>query len=343
MLTLNANQDWIIANTDKAAAGTDAPLWLNATSAAPDDRHEAVLFLKPEIQMTGSANLPPFLKMVDELCAKYDVEVMNIGCLSWQYLAKYGIINDHYGVIGKLAAEGMKALTPDLQQKLRDTFSVQDKDVYGALQFLQAKKNWDAETLGVMWENLNATHTVKLAPGTYAQKIVYQSDTFVLLEGFYPQMAAHFTGQGRSIIVMPVRSKTKWATLRDTMIGNTDPTQAAAGSFRAEVLANKDKLGLPVVNKGLNGSHLSAGPLEGMVELIRFTSDRAKGTALTAEQTNFGQAWLKAGGSASELQTLLTNPLVNVGGKTLSAFDATELMDAADAIATLRSALKQAA
>jgi len=343
MLTLTANKDWVIENTKTAAAGSKAPLWLNSTNAAADDRHEAVLFLKPEVAMTGADNLQPFFTMVDELCAKFDVEIMNIGCLSWEYLSQYGIINDHYGVIGKLAAEGMSALTPDVQQKVRELFGVEDKYVLGALQFLELKKNWDSETLGVMWENLNSTHTQKLAPGTYAQKIVYQNDTYVILGGFYPQMAAHFTGKGRSIIVMPVRSKTSWATLRNDMIGDTDPTKAAAGSFRATVLANKDKLGLPVVNKGMNGIHMSAGPLEGMVELMRFTSNRATGTNVTPEQTNFGHALLAAGGSAATLKALSENPLVDAGGKTQSAFDATELMDMKDAIATLQSALKQAA
>jgi hypothetical protein len=343
MLTLTGNQDWIIENMKTAAAGSKAPLWLQSGIIPADDRHEAVLFLKPEVGMAGPGKLPAFLKLIDSLCTKFDVEIMNIGAISWDYMSQYGIINDHYGVIGKLAAEGMSALTSDVQAKLRDMFGVTDEQVFGALQFLDAKKNWDAETLGVLWENLNSTHTQKLAPGTYAQKIVYQSDTYVLLEGFYPQMAAHFTSKGRNILVMPIRSKTGWEKLRNEMIGDTDPTKAVAGSYRATVLAEKDAMGLPVVNKGLNGIHMSAGPLEGMVELIRFTSDRTTNAMLKPEQTNFGTAFMAAGGSATELNNLCDNPLVTANGKTQSAFDATEVMDMNDAIATLRTALKQAA
>lgn len=344
-LTLTANTDWIITNNEAAAAGASAPAWLKPlTPAAPDSRHEAVLFLKPEVQMLGSDKIPAFLKMIDTLCAKYDVEIQNIGCLGYDYLAKYGIINDHYGVIGNLAANGMKALTPELQQKVRDTFpDVAVENIQGSIEFLNKHPNIAPEELGAAWEARNTTHTKKLAPGTHTQQMTWEGKEYVVFVGFFPLMAAHFTAKGRSIIAMPVRSTTPWETLRNTMIGDTDPAQAVAGSFRADLLANKDTLGMAIVNKGQNGVHMSAGGLEGMVELIRFASNRATGETLDATNTNFGAAWLAAGGSKADLQTLQTNPLVNVNGKTISAFDATEHVDMAPAIATLTSALKQAA
>jgi hypothetical protein len=345
MLNLTANQDWIIANTQKAADGATAPMWLNSSMAAPDTRHEAILFIKPEVTMLGTDKLPPFLSAIDKLCAQYDVEMMNIGTLGWQYLSTTGIINEHYGVIGNLAANGMKALTPELQAKVRETFpGVPDSNIMGALQFLQANPNITAEQLGAEWETHNSTRTKKLAPGTHTQPMNFMgSGDVVVFVGFFPLMAAHFTAKGRSIIAMPVRSNTKWETLRNTMIGDTDPALAVAGSFRAELLEKKDAFGMSVVNKGLNGSHLSAGPLEGMVEVIRFTSNRAAGTVIAPEQTNFGHTFIQAGGTIAELQTLMGNPLVSAGGKTQSAFDATEHRDMSESINLLRDALKMAA
>lgn len=45
------------------------------------------------------------------------------------------------------------------------------------------------------------------------------------------------------------------------------------GSIRAELLKNKEKSGMVAVNIASNGVHMSAGPLEGLVELQRFLSD----------------------------------------------------------------------
>lgn len=345
-LTLTANTDWIVKSNDIAAQGAPAPLWLNPlTPAAPDGRNEGMLFFKPEVPLLGGAKLAPLFKMIDALCTKYDVEILNIGCLGYDYLGKTGIINEHYGVIGNLAANGMKALTPELQQKVRDNFpGIADDRIFGALQFLQANPSITAEQLGAEWETHNTARTKKLAPGTHSQQMNFAgSGDCVVFVGFFPLMAAHFTATGRSIIAMPVRSKTNWEVLRNTMIGDTDPQNAVAGSFRGDLLQNKAALDMPIVNKGQNGIHMSAGPLEGMVELIRFTSDRASGQTLATDVTNFGAAYLAAGGSKADLQTLQTNPLLNVNGKTISAFDVTEHVDMAPAIATLQSALKQAA
>lgn len=344
-LTLTANTDWIIANNKAAAAGAAAPVWLQPTTPkAPDGRHEGVIFFKPEVPLLGDAKLPAFFAMVDALCTKYDVELQNIGCLGYDYLAKHGIVNEHYGVIGNLAATGMKALTPELQQKVRDTFpDVAAENIQGSIEFLNKHPNITADQLGAEWEARNTTHTKKLAPGTHTQQMTWEGKEYVLFVGFFPLMAAHFTATGRSIIAMPFRSKTAWEVLRNTMIGDTDPINAAAGSYRGELLKNKDAMGMPVVNKGQNGIHMSAGPLEGMIELIRFTSNRQAGETLDATTTNFGAAFLAAGNSKADLQTIAGNPLLNVNGKTISAFDATEHVDLAPAIATLQTALKQAA
>lgn len=45
------------------------------------------------------------------------------------------------------------------------------------------------------------------------------------------------------------------------------------GSVRRLFLQKKAELGFTDVSKGSNGVHMSAGPLEGMVEFIRFFSD----------------------------------------------------------------------
>ena len=54
------------------------------------------------------------------------------------------------------------------------------------------------------------------------------------------------------------------------MIGTTDPSKAAADSIRGTLFADPAAFGLATVSSNFNGVHMSAGPLEGLVELVRF-------------------------------------------------------------------------
>ena len=343
-ISLAQNADWILSQNTAAAKGAATPVWLNPGSLpAPDGRHEAVLFIKPELACLSADTLKSVFAMIDAACTKYGVEILNIGSLGWKYMKEHNIAGEHYGVINKISREGLSALSDTVKAKIGEAFSLADQYIMGAHQFLESYPEWNAVSLGDKWESQNATHTQKLAPGTYAQKFDQNGTPHVLLGGFHPMQLLHFTDEGRSIIVMPVRSSTSWATLRDEMVGATDPTQAPAGALRAQLLADKDSLGIPNVSKGLNGIHLSAGPLEGMVEVVRFTSNLSSGSKIATSATNFGSAWTQSGGSASDLAKLADNEILSVGGKTISAFDATELMDMAPAISTLKEGLKAAA
>jgi len=70
--------------------------------------------------------------------------------------------------------------------------------------------------------------------------------------------------------------------------------------------------------------HLSAGPLEGMVELQRFFTDRDQGKELSFTNTAFGAYLVSKGLSADNLNKVAENPDVNKDGKKVSLFDLTE-------------------
>ena len=346
-LSLSQNQDWILSQNTDAVNGAAAPVWLRGELPEADGRHEAVLFIKPELTALGEATLKPVFKLIDETLQKFSVEVEDIGVLSWKYLANHNIAGDHYGVINKISREGMLALSESARQRLRQSFHVPsrvpEENVMGAHQFLKNFPEFTPETLGDLWEGQNASHTQKLAPGTYAQEVTHNGQNYVILSGFHPQQLLQFTAPGRTIIVMPVRSNTPWKVLRDEMIGDTDPANAPAESLRGMFLTQKDALGIPQVSKGLNGLHLSAGPLEGMVELARFLSNRASGHRLDYTKTNFGAAWIRAGANAQELRDMAQNPTLMLGARAISAFDASELTDMSQAITMLRGAGRAAA
>jgi len=133
------------------------------------------------------------------------------------------------------------------------------------------------------------------------------------------------------------RSKTSWSDLRNKLCGATDPSAAEAGSIRNELLVHKEKTGMVDVNKGSNGVHMSAGPLEGMVELQRFFSSADKKLPFTS--LAFGSALAAQGLTEEQIEKLATNPDVTYEGKNISAFDVTEEKDAAESAALLKSVL----
>lgn len=121
--------------------------------------------------------------------------------------------------------------------------------------------------------------------------------------------------------------------LRSDVVGATDPRKANPGSFRRTILDRADELGLADVGQNANGLHLSAGPLEGMVEVCRFVLGEAAGTA--ASSTCFGALLHENGLSDVAIDSLAGNPNVHSEGRDVSVFDLTEELNSTAAAKVL--------
>jgi hypothetical protein len=82
---------------------------------------------------------------------------------------------------------------------------------------------------------------------------------------------------------------------------------------------------------------LSAGPVEGLVELLRYNTDFAAGKDTSIEDFAFGKA-LCARFSKGSVEKILANADLSVDGRMVSVFDLTEEKDAAEAIELLAKA-----
>jgi nucleoside diphosphate kinase len=205
--------------------------------------------------------------------------------------------------------------------------------VLGAHQFL-------AETAGHTGddkpspESLSALNTAKgsarLAGGTYLLKHEFADTKYLLLNVFHPSQLVPYTSAGRGLIVFEGRSDVPWEDLRSNVCGATDPAKAEAGSIRQLLLSKKDELELPIVNMSNNGCHMSAGPLEALVELRRFF-----GEACSTSATHFGAALLAAGATEEQITSWSANGLVNFTGVMTPAYDLTEEKSHEDALTLL--------
>jgi hypothetical protein len=101
----------------------------------------------------------------------------------------------------------------------------------------------------------------------------------------------------------------------------------------------KSALGLPEISQGANGVHLSAGPVEALIELKRFNSDFS-GERPTMDYTDFPfGVKLRKEFSEKQYEKIVSNINVMVNGKLLSIFELTEDKDAGAAISILKKLL----
>jgi hypothetical protein len=313
---------------DVTTASGPADAWVQpyGTIDSASD-HQFVLFLKPEATaVKEGVDLDAILALAFEELNRFDVHIGAVRILNGDYLKDHQIMDRHYGVINAISKQGVNAISTGAKEKLQELYGdlIQaGAQVLGAHQFLDAYPDFNALSLCCINDTVG---TQKLAGGTYCLRLDVLGAPVIILNPFHPYQLVPYTTPGNGIIVMEGRSATPWKDLREKLTGATDPTKAPAGSIRQRLLANASALGLKSVTQGTNGIHLSAGPLEGMVELQRF---------FDVDHTCFGKLLADKGLSAKRITELANNIDLEVDGGCISAFDLTEELDSADAAAKL--------
>ena len=333
----------IVSQVQAIRSGSAAVAHLAPFEIAGDPRLlEGVLFLKPEATLPGVA-LDQVLATVADYIEQWDLQVGGVSVLGAAYLKQHDIIARHYGVINNISRNGRAALAESAEEQLQKLFAdelASGAEVLGAHEYLARHPEATPAQLNELVDRLGFK---KLAPGTYAMKYAQGGTTTLVLNAFHPQQLEHFTAPGRSIVVLAVRvapgRPELWKALRNEMLGPTDPAAGPAGAMRRSFLERSAALGLGEVNRGANVAHFSAGPLEGMVETARYFSDYEGGSLLSYHATCFGQLLSAEAVSFNDIEWLATNPNLSLGGRQVSAFDATEEMDPPPAADVLKQGL----
>lgn len=305
-------------------------------SNLPVGKNEFLFFIKPEITVKSETiNLEKILELISEKINAFGFNIHNIKILSANYLDKFNIIAQHYGVINKIASDAHKNLSDAAKEKFKELFgqSIEESNVLGGMEILSKYPDFNAYSLDYLWQNVE---NKKLAGGTYCEEIKIDNEKIYLINGFHPRQLKHFTEKGRSIVVFTLSSDLSWIEARNNFIGATRPSDAKEGSLRRELLDRKDELGLAEVSQGVNGVHLSAGPIEGLVELRRYNSNFAdKSQIKEFSSFSFGQK-LAENFSPEAMEKILSNVNVEIDGKSVSVFDLTEEKDSDKAIDILK-------
>ncbi|HYL05731.1 MAG TPA: hypothetical protein VE075_06810 [Thermoanaerobaculia bacterium] len=308
-------------------------------SPAAETINEYVLFLKPELTAVGPEVFAKTAQLIDRHLQDFGQQVVMAAALEAAYIARHRIAEQHYGVINLVSEQGAHALSQEAREKLAADFPQVETGLYqllGGHEFLRRYPFFTPEALAVFHDNLE-NH--KLAPGTHCVKAVVRGAQVLLFNGFHPEQLLYFTTPGTVILALIVRSAKGWKSIRQELAGATNPAKAAAGSIRRALYERRQELGLAEVSSGRNGVHLSAGPLEGMVEVCRYVSNFDEpGKTIHPEDTTFGRLLLRSGFDAEAVRRLAGNPTVEHGGRRVSLFDLTEELDAAPALELIRAA-----
>jgi len=141
----------------------------------------------------------------------------------------------------------------------------------------------------------------------------------------------NYTHQDRQIIIVLVHSNTSWEELKEDLIGNTYPDRAAPHSIRGELFKNRETYGIKQISISKNYVHLSAGPFEGLFEIINFLN-KIEEVDFQIENTNLYRLFKKQALSLKDLEIALTNPEKEIDGHHTDLFTITEEKDTLDAI-----------
>ncbi len=239
-------------------------------------------------------------------------------------------MSQHYGVIDAVSKRGTESMSVGALKRLEEVIGSTSPRplLLGGHQFLERFPYFSAQALGVLYDNLEI---VKLGGGTYCARLVVHGESVLLFNGFHPEQLDRYIHPGAAIVILVVRTSKPWSVIRTDMTGATNPAKAAPESIRGALYASKERLGLDEVSTGKNGVHVSAGPVEGMVEIIRFMSNADQGHLLEPEQTTFGRLLIAAGCDRSQVEWIATNPAVRANGEMIPLFDLTEELDATSA------------
>ncbi len=304
----------------------------------PIGNNEFLFFIKPEITVPSkSIRLENILNLVREKIKEFGLSIHNVKILSAKYLEQYNIIAQHYGVINKISSNAVQNISDHAKEKFKEIYgkSVNEVKVLGGLELLEQYPNFNAYVADYLWQNLE---NKKLAGGTYCEMIKVDDETIYLINGFHPRQLKHFTEKGRSIAVMTLSGDLSWSDARNNFIGATNPSNANKGSLRREFLDNKAALGLSEVSQGVNGVHLSAGPVEALIELKRYNSNFAVPNGIKDfSEFSFGKILKENFGQ--EFDKIVENSNVHINGRSISIFDLTEEKNSLEVIDLLKSVI----
>jgi hypothetical protein len=291
-------------------------------------QNQALLMLKPECFQGSKATVSGVVETVLEGLASFGAEVAGALALEGPVLERLGTIDRHYRQASEFSRGASRLIGAEDLARMKALCSVEGEyPVFGGHEWMALNPGLTAEALDAAWF---AKGPKKVRSGFYTVPFESQGRPCLLVNGFYPGQARHFTAPGRRVVLMLLHSDLPWRVLRREMLGDTYPEKALPGSIRRNLLERREALGVSRVDITSNFVHLSAGPFEGAGELVNFFRGLEQ-ASFHLEESRLATFWREAGQELSRLSALLDGEPWTPLGLPQDLFGATEELDARSA------------
>jgi len=291
--------------------------------------NEMLLFLKPEITAAES-KFDEIANFIFDRTEIYGLYATSGFVMSGRHIKENNLISEHYGIIDAASRSPLKAFSDAMWDSFEHTFGKKREEVkvFGSVEYLKEHPEQNPDLLSQKWVQHGSE---KLGSGVYCQHV--SDEKVYLVNGFYPRLLNHFTNPESCIACFVLRGDTPWQRARSEFVGATAPEKAVSGSIRNTLLVKHEEYGLSEISANQNGVHLSAGPVEGVVEIQRFSKKHEN-----LKDLLFGRMLLETF-SDSQIESILANSSVETDTGRQSIFDLTEECDSTAAIETIRKVL----
>ena len=301
---------------------------LQPLDAVTPCQNQGLLMLKPECFLDGEAAASGVLEIVFQGLATFGAQVAGAMCLEGPLLEHLGTIDRHYRQASELSRGASRMVGAEDRLRMKALCGLEgDVPFLGGHEWLTLNPGLSPEALDTAWF---VKGPKKLRSGFYGVPFESQGRPCLLVNGFYPAQARHFTAPGRRVVLMLLHADLPWRVLRRELLGDTYPDKALPGSIRRRLLEQKEALGLTRVDITSNFVHLSAGPFEGAGELANFFQG-LEHAAFLVEASRMADFWQEAGLDLNRLKALLDGAPWTPRGIPQDLFGATEELDARSA------------
>lgn len=298
---------------------------------AADCQNQALLLLKPECFLAGEAAARGVVGVVQAGLEQYGIAVAGIVVIEGSVLERQGTIDRHYQAASVLSRGASRLVDPEDRARV-EALCQASGPVLGGHEYLARHPEVPPEALDEAWF---AAGPRKVRSGFYAVPFQEDGSPCLLVNGFYPAQARHFTAAGRTVVAAVLHTDLPWRVLRRDLLGDTYPDRALPGSIRRTLLERKAELGLARVDITANFVHLSAGPFEAAWEIVNFLGGLSEGPA-RLEDTRLMAHWQALGGDPAVLEDRIRTGTWHPGGAAQDLFGPTEDLDALSACHLLR-------
>eukprot|EP00930_Biecheleria_cincta_P053304 TRINITY_DN3872_c0_g3_i1.p1 TRINITY_DN3872_c0_g3~~TRINITY_DN3872_c0_g3_i1.p1 ORF type:complete len:1558 (+),score=276.45 TRINITY_DN3872_c0_g3_i1:65-4738(+) len=273
-------------------------------SLSPGLKNQALVFVKPH------SHNEQVCRFVQSALATNQVHILKSGTVDTHERNDMCVFDRHYFQLVKYAeadAEELKRLPQSARAAFRKFFGADapgwDEAVTGA-QILSASaamagKRLSPQELIDAWDRAQGC---SVAPDAHVRRLDIDGGVFVV-NGFVPFFKESFGKDEQPLKWFWVEfdpAQVTWKQFREEVVGKTDPSRACRKSIRGQIYTHWRELGLKKRPDVLsNAVHASAGPLEGLREILLWAGVEASEVPLwrmlatSGVPQHFVDAWME--------------------------------------------------